>query len=223
MRVRTKEGLRSGVASAETATGGGLREALEVRYMDLSRHGDRVAHYCEMTARRLGMSAADAERVALAGALHDIGKAEVDEAILSQTGTPTPEEWDQIRHHPAFGYVRLRAAGLDDIASWVLCHHERMDGLGYPRGLEGDEIPLAARILSVVDAYDAMITDRVYRAARPAHEAVAELRACAGTQFDPVVVEAFISALRPEWVRAARVPGIRRALHPLRRNRFSPA
>jgi HD-GYP domain-containing protein (c-di-GMP phosphodiesterase class II) len=223
MRFSTTDGSRSRVTGAETTTGHELRQALEVRYMDLSRHGDRVAHYCEMTARRLGMSAAEAGRVAIAGALHDVGKTEVDEAILKQTGTPTPQQWEQIRHHPAFGYVKLRAAGLDDVARWVLCHHERMDGLGYPRGLTGDEIPIAARILSVVDAYDAMVSDRVYRAARPAHEAVAELRACAGTQFDPVVVEAFVTALRPEWIRAARVPGIRRALQPLRRKRFKPA
>ena len=217
------EGLRSGVASAQTTTRDELLRTLGGRYMDLSRHGDRVAHYCEITARRLGMSAADAERVAIAGALHDVGKAEVDEAILTQSSTPTPEQWDRIRQHPALGYVKLRAAGLDDIARWVLCHHERMDGLGYPRGLEADEIPLEARILSVVDAYDAMVNDRVYRAARPAAEAVAELRACAGTQFDPVVVEAFVAALRPDWIRAARMPGIRRAIQPLRKNRVSPA
>ena len=223
MRVSTREGVRSGAASTETATRDELRQAREIRYMDLSRHGDRVAHYCEITARRLGMSEDDAERVAIAGALHDVGKAEVDETILNKSGTPTPEQWDEIRQHPALGYVTLRAAGLDDIAGWVLCHHERMDGLGYPRGLEPEEIPLAARILSVVDAYDAMVSDRVYRAARPPHEAVDELRACAGTQFDPVVVEAFVAALSPEWVRAARMRGIRRALQPLRRNRFSPA
>ena len=205
MTASTTEGTATIELGQDAATMIELQQALDTRYMDLSAHGDRVAHYCAITAAQLGVSDADAERVAVAGALHDIGKTGVDEEILLDPGPPTPEQWDQIKQHPAIGYVRLRAAGLEDIATWVLCHHERMDGLGYPRGLEGDRIPLASRILSVVDAYDAMVTDRVYRAARPPHAAVAELRECAGTQFDPVVVEAFVAALRPGWSRATRL------------------
>lgn len=204
MKTITRGESEARLASMEAAELVALQQALDRGYMDLSQHSDRVAHYCAITALRLGMSETDAERVAVAGALHDVGKTEVDGEILLQPGPPTPEQWDQIKQHPALGYVKLRGAGLDDIATWVLCHHERMDGLGYPRGLEAAQIPIAARILSVVDAYDAMVTDRVYRAARPPHEAVAELRECAGTQFDPVVVEAFVAALRRRWKRATR-------------------
>lgn len=180
-----------------------LQRALETRYLDLSQHGDRVAHYCAITAVELGMDAAHAERVGLAGALHDIGKSALDEEILLHPGPPTPEQWDHIKQHPETGHDLLIEAGLDDVALWVLCHHERVDGLGYPQGLEADRIPLESRILAVVDAYDAMVTDRVYRAARSPHAAVAELRDCAGTQFDAAVVEAFVTALRPWWTRAS--------------------
>ena len=97
--------------------------------------------------------------------------------------------------HPEIGARILEHAGLRDIAAWVLAHHERLDGRGYPSGLAADEIPLEARILAVADAYEAMIADRPYRAGMPAEEARAELERCAGTQFDPTVVEAFLGTL----------------------------
>jgi HD-GYP domain-containing protein (c-di-GMP phosphodiesterase class II) len=175
-----------------------VKQALERRYLDLTRHGDRVAHLSGLTAGLLDLEPATIERIRLAGALHDVGKASIDAEILLNPGPPTPEQWDQIRQHPRIGFELLVRAGLDDIAAWVLAHHERVDGLGYPRGLEGDRIPIEAKILAVADAYDAMLTHRVYRAAMAPDEAVAELRDCAGTQFDPTVVDVFITALELE-------------------------
>jgi putative nucleotidyltransferase with HDIG domain len=204
MRSSIQEELGRTAGDEEAVALVALQHALETRFMDLSQHGDRVAHYCALTARELGMDEVDAERVGLAGALHDIGKTTIDPQIFLQAGPPTPEQWDQIKQHPGAGYEILRSAGLDDVATWVLCHHERLDGLGYPRGLEAHQIPVASRILSVVDAYDAMVTNRVYREARAPHAAVAELRACAGTQFDPLVVETFVTVIRPSWTRAVR-------------------
>jgi len=175
-----------------------LERTLESRYLDLTRHGHRVAHLSGITARLMDLDELTVERIRLAGALHDIGKAAIDEEVLLQPDPPTPAQWEQIRQHPRIGFEFLVRAGLDDIARWVLAHHERVDGLGYPRGLDGDRIPLEAKILAVADAYDAMLTDRVYRAAMQPELAIAELRDCAGTQFDPTVVEAFIAALELE-------------------------
>lgn len=184
-----------------------LKRALEGRYLDLTSHGDRVAHLSGITAQRLGMGPVAVRRIRLASALHDIGKAAIDEEVLLQPGPPTPEQWDQIKQHPRIGCELLLHAGLDDIARWVLDHHERIDGLGYPRGLEGDQIPIESKVLAVADAYDAMLTDRVYRPAMPPDRAVGELRDCAGTQFDATVVGELVAALELEAPARGVLPG----------------
>jgi HD-GYP domain-containing protein (c-di-GMP phosphodiesterase class II) len=126
-----------------------------------------------------------------AGVLHDIGKLGIADAILHKPGALDDREWQEIRRHPEMGARILEHANLRDVASWVLSHHEWLDGSGYPRALGGDAIPLEGRILAVADAYEAMTADRPYRAALSAAEARAELRRGAGTQFDPAVVAAF--------------------------------
>ena len=127
--------------------------------------------------------------------LHDIGKLGVPDAILQKPGALDAEEWQEIRRHPEIGARILEHANLADIAEWVRAHHERVDGRGYPAGLAGAAIPTEARILAVVDAYEAMTADRPYRRSLGAHAAEAELRRAAGTQFDAEVVEALIEAL----------------------------
>jgi HD-GYP domain-containing protein (c-di-GMP phosphodiesterase class II) len=161
----------------------------------LHQHAGEVASTCERTARHMGMPAAKARRVALAGELHDIGKVGVPPRVLRKPDTLDPHEWGIVREHPEVGERLLRAAGVPDVASWVGAHHERFDGTGYPRGLRGEEIPIEARIVAVADAFDAMISDRPYRPALSLGTAVAELRAAAGTQFDPDVVDAFLDSL----------------------------
>jgi HD-GYP domain-containing protein (c-di-GMP phosphodiesterase class II) len=131
--------------------------------------------------------------------LHDIGKMGIPDAILFKPGPLTEEEWEMMRQHPTHAYDMLSPiAYLRPVLHIPYCHHEKWDGTGYPRGLKGGEIPLAARIFAVVDAYDAMTSDRPYRPAMSHEEAIAELRRCAGTQFDPEVVDVFLRVIRGE-------------------------
>ena len=172
-----------------------LAETMDLRDSGTALHSQTVSRYAELTARALGLSAGRTERIRLAGLLHDLGKVGVPDGVLQKPGALTDSEWAEIRKHPELGARILAAAELDDIAAWVLAHHERPDGRGYPFGLAGDDIPLEARILAVADAYEAMTADRVYRASLGHDAATVELRRCAGEQFDAGVVEAFIAAL----------------------------
>ena len=172
-----------------------LTQTLEERYSDLAHHGRSVAGYCAVTARELGLEPNAVERVALAGELHDVGKVGVDEAILRKPTKLDPEEWAQIERHPQIGADLLVGANLDDVSLWVLAHHERPDGEGYPHGADAGEIPVEARILAVCDAYDAMRADRVYKEGMGHEAAAEEILGEAGAQFDAEVAEAFLQAL----------------------------
>jgi diguanylate cyclase (GGDEF)-like protein/putative nucleotidyltransferase with HDIG domain len=165
--------------------------------MDTAEHSQMVGRYTKLIAVELGLSKELVERVQLAGVLHDIGKIGVADAIVNKPGPLTPEEWDEMQKHPEFGARMLERAELWDIAAWVLAHHERPDGKGYPLRLSGEAIPLEARIVAVADAYEAMTTDRVYRPSIGHTAARAELRRGAGTQFDARVVAAFLKAHEP--------------------------
>jgi putative nucleotidyltransferase with HDIG domain len=180
-----------------------LAEALDIRDTGTARHSRTVGGYAELMARELGLEPALVERVRLAGVLHDVGKIGVPDAILGKRGPLNPSEWLEMRKHPEIGARILGSPYFDDLRLWVLAHHERPDGRGYPFGLAGDEIPLEARIVAVADAYEAMTTDRVYRPSLGEAAAREELRRCAGTQFDERVVEAFLHALERETTRAA--------------------
>ena len=180
-----------------------LTQTLEERYSDLAHHGRSVAGYCAITARELGLEPDVIERVALAGELHDVGKVGVADEILRKPEPLSTEEWKQVMRHPQIGADLLVSSNLDDIAQWVLAHHERPDSSGYPHGADDVEIPLEAKILAVADAYDAMRTDRVYRRGYTHEEAADELRKCAGSQFDPEVVEAFLTALERDGGEAS--------------------
>jgi len=168
-----------------------LAETLDLRDVATARHSETVGRYAEQIALELGLAPVQVERVRVAGVLHDIGKLGISDAVLLKPGRLEPHEWDEIQRHPELGARILEHANLRDVASWVLSHHEWLDGSGYPRALGGDAIPLEGRILAVADAYEAMTADRPYRAALSAAEARAELRRGAGTQFDPAVVAAF--------------------------------
>jgi len=172
-----------------------LAETLDMRDSGTAAHSQTVGRLCEQIATALGLPAERVERVRLAGLLHDLGKIGVADPILRKPGRLTEAEWEEMRKHPELGARILAGANLDDISAWVLAHHERPDGRGYPSGLAGAEIPLEARILAVADSYEAMTSDRVYRAGMPVAEAVAELHRCAGTQFDEAVVAAFLDVL----------------------------
>jgi diguanylate cyclase (GGDEF)-like protein len=176
-----------------------LAETIDARDSGTAQHSQAVSRYARVAAVGLGLPQTLIERVALAGVLHDVGKIGVADAVLQKRGPLDEEDWAHIRRHPELGARILAGADLPDIAEWVFAHHERVDGSGYPLGLRGEEIPLGARILAVADAYEAMTSTRPYRAAMPHEDAAAELRRCAGTQFDARVVEALLAAQRIEW------------------------
>jgi HD-GYP domain-containing protein (c-di-GMP phosphodiesterase class II) len=156
-------------------------------------HSERVAFISRALAQAAGLSAAECERIYLAGLLHDVGKIGVPDNILCKTGKLTAEEFAVMQKHPEIG-VRILAGvrQIRDLLPGVMHHHERMDGRGYPEGRSGEDIPLLGRIICIADCFDAMTTNRTYRAAMPLPVAVAEVRRCAGTQFDPALAEVFL-------------------------------
>ena len=141
----------------------------------------------------MGIPHDELDKLKLLSMLHDVGKVGVSDQILKKPGKLTEEEWEEMRKHPEIGYrIAMSSPDFANVAEYILAHHERWDGRGYPRGLSGENIPILSRILSVVDAYDAMTQDRVYHKAISHEEAMEEIRRGAGTQFDPRVVEAFV-------------------------------
>jgi putative nucleotidyltransferase with HDIG domain len=182
-----------------------LTSALDQRDGVTEGHSRRVADLSLIVARELGMDGHDLLDIERAGILHDIGKLAVPDAILSKPTALTSEEWMEMRRHPDVGYSMVRDVPfLNRAAEIIRSHHERFDGTGYPRRLRGDAIPLGARIFAVVDAYDAMTSDRPYRRARSHQEALEEIRHQAGSQFDPVVVAPFFAAVRKGLVGPSR-------------------
>jgi HD-GYP domain-containing protein (c-di-GMP phosphodiesterase class II) len=153
-----------------------------------------VAHLAELISRQLGLAEEQVARVRFAALVCGVGRDQIPQEILAKRGPLDAREWREARRQPELSAALLSDVSLDDIREWILCHRERPDGTGYPRGLRGEEIPLEARILSVVDAYTAMVSDRPYRPGRAHEDACRELIRCAGTQFDGNVVRAFLDA-----------------------------
>ena len=191
-------------AGLQLATVIGLAEALDIRDAGTTGHSHTVGRLCELTARRLGLPPERVERVCIAGVLHDVGKIGVSDRLITKPGPLDSDEWQQIRTHPEIASRLLANPEFDDLRSWILAHHERPDGKGYPAGLSGEDIPLEARILAVADAYEAMTADRPYRTALGREAARAELEAGAGSQFDADVVRALLDVLSGEG--AASLP-----------------
>jgi putative nucleotidyltransferase with HDIG domain len=177
-----------------------LTAAAAARDRGTDAHSQRIVQLAEATTRKLGGSEEEQHLIRLAALLHDIGKIGIPDAILHKPGPLTAEEWTIMRRHPEIGRQILEEAGgiFRPLAAIVAAHHERWDGKGYPVGLAGEEIPLAARILSVVDSYDAMISHRPYRIPFSMRDARAELQRGAGGQYDPCVVEAFLAVLNEQ-------------------------
>jgi putative nucleotidyltransferase with HDIG domain len=172
---------------------------MRARDDDTSAHCQRIEGWAESLARDLGLAEEEVKAVRLAALLHDVGKIGIPDSILLKPGPLTEAEWQVMRAHPAIGETILASAGnMGAVIPLVGSHHERWDGSGYPRGLAGEQIPLGARIIAVVDAYSAMTDHRAYRAARSHHEAMQELRQEAGRLFDPAVVALFDDLMRQE-------------------------
>lgn len=178
-----------------------LLDELKTIIPSTSVHCRRVNQLASLFASRLGLPEQEQAYLHIGTLLHDIGKAEVGAGIIQKTACLTVEEWAKIKEHPARGYKQLLSEGFhDEIAKVALFHHERYDGLGYPFGLAGDEIPALARICAILDAFDAMISRRPYRSPLTIDAAFHEIHSNRGTQFDPELVEEFLQ-LQPYFFR----------------------
>src|SRR5438067_5410373 len=153
-----------------------------------------VVQVAEQIARELGLGAPQTERVRFAALVCGVARNRIAPAILHKRGPLTAAEWVQMRRQPELAAALLNDASMDDVREWILCHRERPDGSGYPRGLVAEQIPLEARIIAVAEAYAPMVSERPYRPARGPAEAAVELLRCAGTQFDARGVEAYLGA-----------------------------
>lgn len=177
-----------------------LVQALETRDFETHGHSERVVTFSLRLAYEVGLSHEALRDLELGALLHDIGKIGVPDAILRKPSKLTEHEWEKMKLHPVHGYRILRNIPfLGGAARVVSQHHERWDGKGYPNGLKGEAIDIGARIFAVIDAFDAMISDRVYRRGRSYDDALAELESCAGSQFDPAIVDAFRAVPREDW------------------------
>jgi HD domain len=193
---------------AYSATMKALCQAVETKDYYTRGHGDRVSLGAVMIARQVGMGADRTEAIKFAGMLHDVGKLGVPTQVLQKTGPLTEDEYAAIQLHPMRGLEIVREIGfLNEALAGIMHHHEKIDGTGYPMGFAGHEIPEFARIIAVADAFDSMTSTRSYRAAKTITDAVAELRRGMDTQFDSLIVDAFIVALeRLGWPLPSRAP-----------------
>ncbi len=203
--VAYHEGLSSLAGEAETATGpsheqralaAALARAVDAKDSGTRSHSEVVAQLCVAIGERLGVDPASLERLRMAGLLHDVGKIGVADAILQKPSALDPDETRAMAEHVAIGHAILIAAEMPSEAFWVLHHHERYDGKGYPEGLRAGGIPLESRIIAVADAYEAMIDCRPYRSPMSVGEALAELKEHAGKQFDERCVQALVEVVR---------------------------
>lgn len=180
-----------------------MTQSLFERSSETEEHAERLRDYCHKIARKLHVTEADLQDLTLLAKLHDIGKIGIPDEILNKPTTLTEDEWVIMRKHPEIGYrIANSTSELKGVATYILSHHERYDGTGYPKGLQGEDIPLLSRILSVVDAYDAMLYDRPYRKALPHDRVMEELQTNAGTQFDPLIVTIFLQIISEDQEKA---------------------
>ena len=176
------------------ATVSTIIKLLEIKDRYTAGHSNKVAHYSILVAERLHLSKQEIKTLEIAAVFHDIGKIVISDKILNKKGKLSKVEFDEIKKHPVNGATVLRAGGFhDSICEIVEQHHERWDGKGYPFGISENNIHLSARIIAVVDAYEAMTSERPYHIIKSHDEAITEIVQCTGTQFCPTVVDAFIS------------------------------
>jgi len=201
--------LEERVRSTREATICALNQMLDLKDLNTGVHSTRLAEWAVRVGRELGLEESGLEDVEVAALLHDAGKVGVPDAILRKPGPLDPEEWRVMRMHPEFSWAVLRLVpGLERASLFALHHHEKYDGSGYPAGLRAEEIPIGSRIVSVIDAFDAMVASRPYKEGLPCEEALRRLRADCGTHFDPLVVRHFIPIAESEMASVFAATGV---------------
>lgn len=190
LRVKQLEACVSAMQSAAICA---LNQLLDLKDLNTGVHSTRLAEWGVRVARDLGLDEGRLRDVEIAALLHDIGKIGVPDSLLNSSTPLTEDEWVLMRKHPEYGWAVVRLfEGFERASLLVLHHHERCDGAGYPAGLSGSEVPVGARVVAVIDAFDAMTSNRPYRRGLPFDEAIRRLIAARGTQFDAAVVDCFV-------------------------------
>ena len=184
-----------------------LRYTVEAKDRYTRGHSDRVSEYSTLIGKKIGLSQEELKKLKIGGLFHDIGKIGVPDSILLKTERLTDEEYSEIKNHPSIGKHILSSASIFyDIIPIVYHHHEKYDGTGYPGKLKGEEIPLLARIAAIADTFDAMTSKRSYRDALSIDVAKNEIKRCSGTQFDPELVDAFLSLFETNYNEILEIP-----------------
>jgi HD-GYP domain-containing protein (c-di-GMP phosphodiesterase class II) len=202
---RFTDGEVDGTETMSLSWATALAHAVDERITVRHAHARKVTQYCAKMAEGLGWSEDQIEMLGIAAVLHDVGKVSVPDRVLRKREPLTAEDWQEIKHHPVAGAeIVARIKGLDDLVPWIRHTRENFDGSGYPEGLKGEDIPLAARLLHVASAFDAMTTDRPYRRALSQEEALEELHLHSGGQFDPQCVALFDAHVVPTFKKRER-------------------
>lgn len=209
--LRVQE-LEEQVRTTRKATICALNQMLDLKDLNTGVHSTRLAEWAVRIGQELGLEESGLEDVEVAALLHDAGKVGVPDAILRKPGPLDADEWRVMRMHPEFSWAVLRLVpGLERASLFALHHHEKYNGSGYPAGLRGEEIPIGSRIVSVIDAFDAMVAARPYKTGLPCEEALRRLNADSGSHFDPVVVRHFIHIARAEMSSVFAATGVDRS------------
>jgi HD-GYP domain-containing protein (c-di-GMP phosphodiesterase class II) len=206
--LRIRE-LESQILDLRTALVCSFNQLLDLRDLNTGVHSTRLAEWGLRVARDLGVPENCMSDLEMGALLHDIGKIGIPDDILNKPARLTPEEYECVKRHPEFGWAVLRKLpGLEQTSLYVLHHHENFDGSGYPAKLKGSEIPIGSRIVSVIDAFDAMVSSRPYRKGLPLEEAIRRLNQSSGTQFDPSVIKSFVPIAESEMSSVLEAVGI---------------
>ncbi len=196
--VRVKQ-IEEQLVTLRTSLICAFNQLLDLKDLNTGVHSTRLAEWAIHVASELGLEEPALADIEVSALLHDIGKVGIPDAILNKPARLTPEEYELMKKHPEYGWAVLhQVPGFQQASLLILHHHESYDGKGYPGGLRGDEIPIGSRIVSVIDAFDAMVSSRPYRTGLPLEEAVRRLTEASGTQFDPSVVKIFLPLAEAE-------------------------
>ena len=213
--------LEEQIKQSQTGMMLALSMMLDLKDLKTGLHATRLAEWAVRVAEQLGVGHEELRDIEFASLLHDVGKVGVPDSLLLKPGRLTKEELATVRKHPEYGWAILRnVPGFERTSLLVLHHHECFDGTGYPAGLVGEDIPLGARIVAVVDAFDAMLSTRSYRKGLPLEEAISRLKAAAGTQFEPQIVTHFVNLVNKLLPELSQIEGFSTETSPLRFQKY---